>query len=72
MSEPVIYKGLEWTPEPDEEFNQHTTQYKGHTLVVYSNRDESKWHHTVDGEEGGLSKSTMEKAMDEAVDDADL
>lgn len=35
--------GVEWTPNPDGEYNEHTAEVRGKKVTIYSDRDESQW-----------------------------
>lgn len=42
---------LNWVKVEDGEYNEHTTEYKGHKVSVFSDRDECEWSYMVDDEE---------------------
>lgn len=71
MASEVFAGGVNWTPEPDEEKNQHTATIKGRKITVFSDRDEERWEYMVDeGDLCSLEATDLHSALTEAAKDA--
>jgi hypothetical protein len=71
MASEVFAGGVQWTPEPDEEFNQHSATIKGRKITVFSDREEGKWEYMVDdGDLCSLEATHLHDALAEAAKEA--
>jgi hypothetical protein len=71
--EPTVeFRGLVWTHDPEGEYGQYDTEYKGHKLQVSTTRDGDDWDYTVDdGEMRSADINSIKGAMKTAMDDVD-
>lgn len=68
----VSYGGLVWTHEPDGEYGQYSTDYRGRHLTVSTNYEGDDWDYCID--DGDLRRAdidTLQGAMQTAIDDVD-
>jgi len=72
MSDAVELRGLTWKRDLDGEYNEYTTEYKGHKLTVSSNKDGNSWDYSIDFSDLVRSDaSTLQQAMRAVMDDVD-
>jgi hypothetical protein len=55
-----------WSPQSDGEYNEHTAEIDGVELVVWSERDGTRWECSLDGEVFPLEATSLEGAQQEA------
>lgn len=65
----VPFANIHWTPNSEGEYNEETTNVKGHKLTIYSDREETQWHYFIDEEESSTADSKQE-AKTEACKEA--
>lgn len=71
MASEVFAGGVNWTPESDGEYNQHSATINGRKITVFSDRDEGQWDYTVDeGDLCSLEATDLHSALAEAAKDA--